>query len=333
MPDSSAMTMVDAVMKVGPALSATTDMPTLSVSGVGDTTPESTPEKTDTGTGPDKPGEETPSEKGDETGTETPGEAGEPKSADQTPPHVKAQISRAKNRAAEATKELNEYKDLVKQLLARLPETQSKTAPESKTPDTPRPKRDSFDNPDAYETALDAWHAQQQARAIKDAVQQFKAQAEEETRSKTFNEIRDKWTERREAFAATHEDYVEVAENDAVPIPAHMTAMIVQLENGPELAYHLGKNPDVAERLSKLPPAVAVYELGRVAANLAAPKPEVSKAPPPIKPVGSRAGAGRRTIVDVGSEPGAMDEYAQMRKSQDLQKWREQHGMVNGQTH
>ena len=69
---------------------------------------------------------------------------------------------------------------------------------------------------------------------------------------------------------------------------------IRESETGPELAYHIAKNPDIAERLNRLSPIKALAELGKIEVALAkapeAPKPaqsqpEVSKAPAPIKPL------------------------------------------------
>ena len=69
---------------------------------------------------------------------------------------------------------------------------------------------------------------------------------------------------------------------------------IRESETGPELAYHLAKNPDIAERLNRLSPIKALAELGKIEVALAKPteatkpaqsQPEVSKAPAPIKPL------------------------------------------------
>jgi hypothetical protein len=62
--------------------------------------------------------------------------------------------------------------------------------------------------------------------------------------------------------------------------------MVIRMDDGPQVAYYLGKNHEIAESISELPKDLAAMELGRLAARLdferkkAAEKP-VSKAPPP----------------------------------------------------
>lgn len=86
----------------------------------------------------------------------------------------------------------------------------------------------------------------------------------------------------REAeYAKSVEDYEQVARNPYLPITQPMAAEIKSSDMGPQLLYHLGKNPDVAERLAALPPTTMARELGRIEARLSEVKPSVSKAPPP----------------------------------------------------
>jgi len=72
---------------------------------------------------------------------------------------------------------------------------------------------------------------------------------------------------------------------------------LLDSEQGEELAYYLGQNPDEAERIVGLSPVGAVRELVRIEASFAkpdttkqpespAPKPKtVSAAPAPVKPI------------------------------------------------
>jgi hypothetical protein len=62
-----------------------------------------------------------------------------------------------------------------------------------------------------------------------------------------------------------------------------MGEVITEMDNGPEVLYYLGKNPDIASQLSQLPPLSAARELGRIEAKiLNKPSGEkVSKAPSP----------------------------------------------------
>lgn len=60
-----------------------------------------------------------------------------------------------------------------------------------------------------------------------------------------------------------------------------------------KVLYELGSNPDEAERIIKMTPTRMGVELAKLAQKLSAPKPAVSKAPPPIKPVDG-AGKGEK---------------------------------------
>lgn len=91
----------------------------------------------------------------------------------------------------------------------------------------------------------------------------------------------------REAeFAKTVKDYQEVAYERSLKVSAPMAAAMRASEAGPEIAYYLGKNPDVARRIFSLPAETAGLEIGLIQADLAAKKVEakpkkVSNAPPP----------------------------------------------------
>lgn len=87
-------------------------------------------------------------------------------------------------------------------------------------------------------------------------------------------------------------DFRDVVNNPAMPPlastnPALFGALITH-EQFPDLTYYLGKNISEALRLSQLPPAKSLIELGKIAAKLSA-SPTQSKAPAPVPTVGSNA--------------------------------------------
>jgi hypothetical protein len=87
--------------------------------------------------------------------------------------------------------------------------------------------------------------------------------------------------EREAEFAKKVPDYFEVAHY--APITESMAEIIMDSDNSAELAYHLGKNRQVALNLARLSPLQQAREIGRIEAKLAAkPTPAaVSGAPPP----------------------------------------------------
>ena len=97
---------------------------------------------------------------------------------------------------------------------------------------------------------------------------------------------RSSFKSRSAEFAKTVEDFQSVAYARDLPISPDMAEVIQDSDDGPALLYHLGKNPDIAEKIAQLPPKAAARELGKIEARLAfereKAKPEkVSKAPPP----------------------------------------------------
>lgn len=113
-------------------------------------------------------------------------------------------------------------------------------------------------------------------------------------------------TEAREKFA----DYDAVTRNPNVPITQDMAEVIRDSDVGPDLAYHLGKNPQEALRIAQMNPTRRAVEMGKLEAKLTAPRPIAKQPPAPVQPVNGIAAGGSR-------DPGtmSMSEYAAWRKA------------------
>lgn len=105
-------------------------------------------------------------------------------------------------------------------------------------------------------------------------------------------------------------DYDAVARNPSLLIPDALAELIVESEIGPDLAYHLGKNPNEAARLARLSGKSLAKEIGKLEARLSQPSsaPKVPSAP--VRPVSGIAAGGTK-------DPGSMSmaEYAAWRKA------------------
>ncbi len=92
-------------------------------------------------------------------------------------------------------------------------------------------------------------------------------------------------------FAKTVDDYEKIAHHS--PITPHVAGIVMGAEKAPELAYYLGKNPELAVSLSEMHPIDAARELGRIeATKLVKPEPSTKKPPvvvPKIKATDSGA--------------------------------------------
>jgi len=93
---------------------------------------------------------------------------------------------------------------------------------------------------------------------------------------------RDEFKVREDAFEKDHSDYKAIAHHAKISDP--VAGMLMGMEDGAEIAYHLGNNEETALRISGLSDTQAAMELGKIAARLEdkrnAPKP-VSNAPAP----------------------------------------------------
>lgn len=288
-PDALATTMTsEPAKRAGPALSATSDLPVPVAASA---------EPAQPGPQVDKPAE-TP----DKSATEGDKPTGEevPAKPDLTPPAVKREITleRNKRRAAEDAAKLAEER--LDKALAALDQV---NRPQEQSGD-PRPVRETFTDPGAYDKALEDWAGRHAAA---------KALADDETRRATEaretanRAVIDTYTARKAAFTEDHPDYAELVESDDLHFSIPMTYAIVNDEDGPAIAYYLAQNPEEFARIAKLGDAQAATAIGRIAARLQQ-RPAAPVKPDPIRPVGARSGA----MAKSPSEE-SMDEYAKRR--------------------
>lgn len=181
------------------------------------------------------------------------------------------------------------------------PADQARTDLETKDPE---PKRDSFDDPDAYLQARVDWGVR---RGVEIMRQEERARSVQQTAQQQHQKRLDTYVERERVFKAKTPDYISVAESDSVKVPMAAGFAIITAENGPEIKYHLGKNPEVARKLFDLDPVAVAVEIGRISAQLAIPKPPpVSAAPAPIP----KLSATPSSATSKSRDEMTMEEYA-----------------------
>ena len=156
----------------------------------------------------------------------------------------------------------------------------------------PDPKESDFADPLEYAAVKGGIYSQQAtARADIEELQSERKAAQDaitaaETRrmemlQKSFQE---QVSERRAAYPDLDSALTVAASKKFVSDP--LAALILEADQPVDVAYYLGKNPDKALELSRMPPQRAAYELGRIEARLAQPQPKLkSSAPDPISPV------------------------------------------------
>jgi hypothetical protein len=196
-------------------------------------------------------------------------------------------------RIDELTRQRHEAERRASELEQRLQQLQSGTQTSGQAPAT-KPDPRQFEDYGDYVAALTKYEAaqmlsardQQQAQALQQQRQQLTQQAEQ-ARAEA-------WTERQAAVRQALPDYDAVMSAAAnVHVSQAVQEAILDSDRGPELAYHLAKNPQLAQQLSGMSARQVDREIGRLEERLARPAPPpVSKAPPPLKPLtGSGAAA------------------------------------------
>lgn len=235
-------------------------------------------------------------------------EEGDPKEVkeDTTPPAVKAQITKERNRRRAADEALTAERTRTAELEARLEALQPKPQPV-----TQKPNRADFSDPDEYDDAMIAYGKQvAKGEAAAERAETAKKAAEAESRTLT-----ESFRSSVEAFSADHPDFEDVFTED-LSITIAMSHAIMSADNAAELAYWLGQNPDEARRISGLSDVKAVYELGRISTRLGEPeeedKPKPRK-PAPIKPLGGRSGEAGKDPAEMSTEEYAAHRNAQLR--------------------
>ena len=177
-----------------------------------------------------------------------------------------------------------------------------------------KPQPEKFQDYAQYVEALAEWKADEKVRA---ALAERDQRAAEEAQQRAVQAKAQTFAERAVQVRQQIPDFDEVVGAADVQVPAHVTEVLLESDFGPQLAYHLAKNPDEAARISRLSPTAAARELGRLEARFERPaapveqKPVTTKAPPPMKSVQGSAQPGVKDPSRM-----SMDEYRAWRKSQ-----------------
>lgn len=327
---------IDSTGKMRPAISADSSRPDLPVPD-GDNTPSATESDT---AGEDKGTDTVVEATTEETAAEPAGQNAEGEYVDaagkkipyeQLPPYVKREMTIARNKAkSEANRAAAEAagrQQAMEALAAANRRIEALEAERAKPVEVvealPKPKRDTFDSIEAYDVALVEWATGEARRIATQEAEEGQRKAEakrasddrakaQEAADKANAEAHKAWMKQRESAMEEFPDYVEVAEDAAVQITPQMAQAIMAADNGTRIAYHLGKNPALADKISKLPPGRQVMEIGKLEDKLNAPAPkQISKAPPAITPIGARNSAAQKT-----AEQESMDEYAARRNKE-----------------
>lgn len=204
-----------------------------------------------------------------------------------------------------------------------------------------KPVPDDFDDYGAYVEALTDWKAEVKVNEKLDTRERRTAE-ERQQHERVTN-----WATREEAARKAIPDYDEVmGRANSIPVAPHVVEQLLDADRGPEVAAHLARHPEIADKLNKMTPVQAAREIGKIEAKLPDPvasndaagddtttepnkgddgkgtQPAAQQGKPPVKTTtapapAKTAGQSRSTTVPL--EKMGMDEYVAARKAQGAQ--------------
>ena len=294
---------LDLLDTTNPALSSTDDMPVV------ETKPDSTPESKEAPAAPD----EGKTQEESATSPDEPSASDEPKKAKGVQKRLDELTKQREDERRRAEAAESRLDRALKALEYRQPTEQKE---DSEDPEPVKPAK--TEDQDAYAIALEDYISKKAAwisrREVKTALAEQDRKASEKQIQEAQNAARTAYQGRIEKASEKYPDYHAVAESPDVAVSIPMAHAILHHEQGPDIAYFLGKNPQEAQRISSLTPAVQLVELGLIVAKLntpAPPKPPISHAPKPIEPL--KAGSEKAAK---SPEDESMEEYAARRRKE-----------------
>ena len=172
-----------------------------------------------------------------------------------------------------------------------------------------RPNLADFPDYETYIEALTDWKTTQK---VAEVVHHQQAATVQERQQAEALELARGWAGKQESARKSIPDYDEVLGGAETVVAPYVTDAILTSDRGPEVAYHLAKNPALAEKLNRLSPIAAAREIGRIEAALEKSSPGTSRSapPPPAKTT--------RSSATISGDPAKMshEQYRAMRAKQ-----------------
>lgn len=249
--------------------------------------PESSEEAENEESAPQEAEAETDESAGDET--EQDGEDAVKPEQDEEAEEKKPKKDKVQRRIDRITKEKREAEERAKWIESENARLKKELAERQGGKDSP-PLVEEFENFDDFADALADWKAE---KKLEEARSNDAKKAAEEAKKAS----RELLAAQLDQGRAKYEDFDRVA--TATPLdggPTITSAMLDVMQESPimaDIAYYFGKNPDESVRISGLSHIAQVREIVLleqkiINSDIAKPK-KVTKAPTPIKPVGSSA--------------------------------------------
>lgn len=153
-------------------------------------------------------------------------------------------------------------------------------------PNDPEPTEEDPDidyDPDKLEAARRAWDRRQIIRELRqdtyvDPRAQAELKAEQDFKRKVDEADIEDYDEKRDAL------WFSFPETNPMPI---QMLRAIQFTGDPNVVPYLADNAEKAHQIAAMPPEAMAVELGKISARLSLPQKRTTKAPDPVKPLGS----------------------------------------------
>lgn len=203
-------------------------------------------------------------------------EVAEPQAEPEAEEKEQSESAKRRERKKEAERRMREELEQAREKLARY---------EARAATAKRPEPGQFTDPDQYLAELAGWSAAQSL--ARDRVEEASHHVRQIEQAGRRQQI-EAFEAQAQELAATIPDFQaarQVAANPAI-VSQPLSEMVLESEVAAHLAYHLGKNPTEAIRLSQLGPLAMARAVAALEARYLAPKPKtVTSAPAPLSPV------------------------------------------------
>jgi hypothetical protein len=195
----------------------------------------------------------------------------------------------------------------------------------STIPETARPKREDFEDDDAYIDALTDWKIENKVKGLQeDSAKKTVEEKEQQTASEVEQELEEISDKGREKFS----DYDQFVFDKDLALNQGMIETIILSEIAEDILYYLGKNPDLSAAISEMSTLKAAKEIGKIEVKLA------EKIPEPSMSTEGKIEEGKKTLpvkkVTKTPEPitpvrstGAIDKDPTQMSMKEYRAWRE----------
>jgi hypothetical protein len=245
--------------------------------------------------------------------TKTPEKTGSEPAVDS---QVVEELKKVRRRAQQAEQELRqkaeEAANLRGQLEERNKQAVSATAQPKTVDGTKPPQVNDYENYDDFLEAKITYNMQVKENARKQEEVKVQRDKEQKSIDSAF------YARVAKVQAEKLPDYDEVIRSTPFNVNTGVLQAIKESEIGPEVAYHLAKNPSIIEKIGQMSFASAVREIGKIEAQLSTNNEpvkkqtkQVSQAPEPIKTVNASAAP-----VTVDPDKQSIDDWMSRRISE-----------------